>query len=130
MRTVYMDASAVAKLVVREAESDALRAWLGDRPRLVSSALLRTELLRAVRRQEPGHFQRARQVILGIGLHVVDDDVLETAASLNPLALRTLDAIHLATALRVVTELDALVTYDGRMVEGAEHLGLPVASPA
>lgn len=130
MRTVYLDASAAAKLIIDETETDALRAWLGDRPLLVSSALLRTELIRAVRRRQPSLTPRARELVLRVGLREVDASVLESAAMLDPLTLRTLDAIHLATALGLLEVLDALATYDLRMIEGAEQLGLPVASPA
>lgn len=130
MRTVYLDASAAAKLIIDETETDALRAWLGDRPLLVSSALLRAELIRAVRRRQPSLAPRARELVLRVGLREVDAGVLESAAMLDPLTLRTLDAIHLATALGLLEVLDALATYDLRMIEGAKQLGLPVASPA
>lgn len=130
MRTVYLDASGAAKLVVEEAESQALSTWLSDRPLLASSALLRTELTRAVRRREPGLVTRARELLLRIGLREIDSDVLGIAAALSPVSVRTLDAIHLATALGLAAELTALVTYDRRMIEAAALLGLPVASPA
>lgn len=130
MRTVYLDSSGAAKLVVEEAESGALRTWLRDRPLLASSALLKAELIRAVRRREPTLVTRARELLFRIGLRDIDSDVLEAAATLDPLPLRTLDAIHLATALRIGAELDTLVTYDRRMVEAAKLLGLPVTSPA
>jgi len=127
---VYLDASAALKLVVREAESGRLRRWLVDRPERASSALLRTELVRAVRREEPGRLERAALVLRRLTLHQVADDVLAAAARMDPLSLRSLDAIHLATALRLADELEAIVTYDQRMIEAAGALGLPVASPA
>ena len=127
---VYLDASAAAKLTIREAESGAVRSWLRDHPDRVSSSLLRTELIRAVRRAEPAHVEQARRVVGRITLLAVDTDILDNAAMLDPLGLRSLDAIHLATALRLAEELDALVTYDRRMIEAATLLGLPVASPA
>jgi uncharacterized protein len=127
---VYLDASAALKLVVREAESGRLRRWLVDRPERASSALLRTELLRTVRREEPGKLDRAAAVLSRMSLHQVTDDILSAAARMDPLAPRSLDAIHLATALRLADELEAIVTYDQRMIEAAGALGLPVASPA
>lgn len=73
---------------------------------------------------------RAREVIANVTLLAIDEPLLEIAAHLDPPALRSLDAIHIATALRLGDELHALVTYDQRMIEAAERLGLPVASPA
>lgn len=127
---LYLDSSAAVKFVVSEQESAALGAWLPDEIRLTSSALLRTEVLRAVRRQEPGQLERARQTIAKFALHDIDADILESAGRLGPNSLRSLDAIHLATALRLADELEAIVTYDRRVIEGARALGLPVASPA
>lgn len=130
MAVLYLDSSAAVKFVVKEQESAALNAWLPNEVRFTSSALLRTEVLRAVRRQEPAQLGRARQAIAKFALHAIDSDILESAGSLAPSALRSLDAIHLATALRLADELEMIVTYDRRMIEGARALGLPVASPA
>jgi predicted nucleic acid-binding protein len=127
---VYLDASAAARLVIDETESSSLQEWLETRQGRISSVLLRTELLRAARRAAPTRADRARQILLGMNLYEIDDDVIETAAGLDPLGLRTLDAIHLATALRVGSELDAIVSYDRRMIDAARALGLPVASPS
>lgn len=118
------------KLVVREAESDALVAWIRKRSRLASSAILSTEVIRAVRRGEPGSMDQARATIARFNLHGLDPEILDLAGRLDPTSLRSLDAIHLATALRIADELEAIVTYDHRMIEGARLLGLPVASPA
>ncbi|CAN5852170.1 type II toxin-antitoxin system VapC family toxin [soil metagenome] len=127
---LYLDSSAAVKFIVDEEESAALGAWLPDELRLTSSALLRTEVLRAVRRQEPGQLDRAREAIAKFALHDIDADILESAGALAPNSLRSLDAIHLATALRLADELEAIVTYDRRMIAGARALGLPVASPS
>lgn len=127
---VYLDASAAVKLVVREAQSGALRRWLAEHPRRSSSALMRTELLRTVRREEPQRLDRALGVLRKLVLEAIDDEILSTASRVDPIGLRSLDAIHLATALRLADELEAIVTYDRRMIEGARSLGLPVASPA
>lgn len=130
MPTVYLDASAVVKLVVRERESRALQRWLVGRAPITSSALVRTETLRAVRRQEPGHLARAQEVIAAISLQSIDVEILETASRLDPADLRTLDAIHIATAIRLAGDLDAIVTYDQRMIDGLAQLGLQAVAPA
>jgi predicted nucleic acid-binding protein len=127
---VYLDASAAVKLVLNGSESTGLDAWLADRPERVSSALLRTELIRAIGRRVPERLALARRVAARITLIAVDDGLLASAADLEPASLRSLDAIHLATALRLADELEAIVTYDRRMIDGARALGLPVASPA
>jgi predicted nucleic acid-binding protein len=128
--TAYLDSSAAVKLVVREIESDALGAWVRDRVPLASSALLRTELMRAVRRGESHSIERARATVARFNLHALDSEILDLAWRLDPVGLRSLDAIHLATALRLADELEAIVTYDRRMIAGARLLGVPVASPA
>lgn len=130
MSAVYLDTSAAVKLVVREVESAALSAWVRDRTVLASSALLRTELVRAVRRGEPGAIDQARATIARFNLHALDTEILDTAGRLDPVGLRSLDAIHLATALRLADGLEAIVTYDRSMIEAARSFGLPVASPA
>lgn len=125
----YLDASAFVKLIRAEAESDALRTWLASHPERTSSALLRTEVLRAVRMEDAADLARARELLDAVVLVPIDDTVLEAAGLLDPGALRTLAAIHLATARYLGSDVDALVTYHRRMIEGAGRLGLPVASP-
>lgn len=127
--SAYLDSSAGVKLVIEEAESSALRQQLSERNGLVSSALFRTELLRAVRHHSPAGLAVARQLLERLTLLTVDDSILMLAAEVEPVALRALDAIHLSSALRLGSELDVLVTYDRRMIEAAQRLGLPVASP-
>jgi len=127
---VYLDSSAAVKLIVREAESEALESWLRPHDVLTSSALLRTELLRAIRRGAPRRIAEARAALAAFTLRAVDDEILDVAGDIGPSSIRSLDAIHLATALRLATALDAIVTYDRRMIEGAVLLGLPVASPS
>lgn len=127
---MYLDSSAAVKLIVREAESDALESWLRPHDVLASSALLRTELLRAIQRGAPRRIAEARAALAAFTLRAVDDEILDAAGDIGPSSIRSLDAIHLATALRLVTALDAIVTYDRRMIEGAVLLGLPVASPS
>lgn len=125
----YLDASAFVKLIRAEAESEALRTWLASHPERTSSALLRTEVLRAVRIGDTSLLVRARDLLDAVILVPIDDNVLETAGLLDPAALRALDAIHLATARYLESDVDVLVTYNRRMVEGAARLGLPVVSP-
>jgi predicted nucleic acid-binding protein len=127
---VYLDSSALVKLVVSEAESNALRSFLRGRPRRVSSALARTEVIRAVRHLGTRATSRARQVVQRIDLVRLDDALLDAAASLDAAILRSLDAIHLASAQSVAAELEVIVTYDTRMAAGAETVGLPVIAPA
>jgi uncharacterized protein len=127
---VYLDSSAAVKLIVREVESEALERWLRPHDLLASSALVRTELLRAIRRGAPRRIAEARAALGAFTLRAVDDEILDVAGEIAPSFIRSLDAIHLATALRLATELEAIVTYDRRMIEGARLLGLPVASPA
>jgi uncharacterized protein len=126
----YLDASAVVKLLVREAETTALRRRLRSWPRRASSALLRVELLRTVRRAGlPRLMEGARRQLASIDLIRLDDDLLERAAEVQPYTVRPLDAIHLATALGIGGDLAAVVTYDARMGAAAQALGLPVIAP-
>jgi predicted nucleic acid-binding protein len=125
----YLDASAFVKLIRAEAESAALQTWLAAHRERASSALLRTEAVRAVRYTGEAAIGRALELLDAVVLVPIDDSVLEAAALLDPAALRTLDAIHLATARYLGSDVDVLVTYDRRMIEAAGLLGLPVASP-
>jgi predicted nucleic acid-binding protein len=120
----------VVKLLVREAETTALRRRLKDWPHRVSSALLRVELLRTVKRAGlPRLMVGARRQLASIDLVRLDDDLLERAAEIEASTIRSLDAIHLATALSLGSDLAAVVTYDSRMSTAAQALGLPVIAP-
>jgi len=127
---VYLDSSALVKTVVAERESAALRRFLRSHPLRLACALARTEVIRAVRHLGPKVTARARQVVQRIDLVRVDDALLDAAGALDPAILRSLDAIHLASALSVAAELEAVVTYDARMAAGAALLGLRVVAPA
>ena len=130
MSALYLDSSAFVKLAVEEPETAALRGFLADRAgRRVSSALLRTESLRAVRHLGADALASVREGLRRIDLVAIDDRILEAAGTLEPRVLRTLDAIHLATSLAVGDDLDTIVTYDDRMVEAARFLGLSTATP-
>ena len=130
MSALYLDSSAFVKVVVEEAESAALRGFLAaSDARRVSSALLRTEALRAVRHLGPEALATVREGLRRVELIAIDDRILDAAGMLEPRILRALDAIHLATALAVGDDLDAVVTYDERMVAAAALIGVPAASP-
>jgi len=127
----YIDTSALAKLVVAEAESDSLRLWLAERPRQpVACDLARTELLRAVRRAAPDRVVQARAVLDGVTLLEVTTAMFEEAGRLDPTALRSLDTIHLAAAFAIGDDLEGLVTYDDRLAAAAEANGIAVSAPA
>lgn len=130
MSAVYLDSSAFVKLVVAEGETTAMRAFLAGRAaRRVSSALLRTESLRAVRHLGPDALAMVREGLRRIDLIAIDDRILDAAGTLEPQVLRTLDAVHLATAMAIGDDLEVIVTYDERMIEAARLVGLPTASP-
>lgn len=123
----YLDSSALVKLVDVEPESQALKRHLAAHPSRVSSALSTAEVIRAARRHGPKAVRRARVILDQLDLLAVNPEVLDAAGMLDPLALRTLDAIHLASALRL--EAGELVTYDVRMARAAETVGLSAFSP-
>ena len=126
----YADTSALAKLVLREPGSAALRAALRDAGELVASALVTTELTRAARRVRPDLGPRIAALLDTLFLVDLDRDILTAAAALPPPEVRTLDAIHVATALVLGDALDAVVTYDSRMGEAARAAGLAVIAPS
>lgn len=126
---VYLDASALVKLAVREKEPAALRRYLRRRRPVVSSALARTEVVRAVLPSGDEAVGRARAVLQRIDLVRLNDRILEAAGLLRPIQLRSLDAIHLATAQELGDEVTALVTYDDRQFDAAGELGFKVVRP-
>ena len=127
---VYLDSSALVKLVVHERESSALRRFLRTQPERASCALARTEVLRAVRHLGPAAVNRARRILRRVDLIRLDDSLLDAAGMLDPRILRSLDAVHLAAAQLIAPELDAIVTYDRRVADGALLLGFHVEIPA
>ena len=129
MPAVYLDSSAIVKLAVLEPESDALRRHLRRRP-LVSSALARTEVLRALLPSGETALAAGRRVLIRLDLVRVSDRVLTLAGALLPGELRSLDAIHLATAGRLGSDLGEIVTYDDRMSIAARAMGYRVSAPA
>ena len=126
---VYLDSSALVKLVVVEPESSALRRYLAAEPERASCALARVEVIRAVRLHGPSTVSRAQRLLQRLNLVEVDDELLEAAAALDPRILRSLDTIHVAAAQLLGEELTAVVTYDRRMAAAAQLLDLTVAAP-
>lgn len=125
----YLDSSAIVKLVVREPESLALRRFLRRRQPLISSALVRTEVLRALLPAGDEAVTRARIVLQRLDLVRVNDRILNGAGLLRPPEVRSIDAIHLATARELGDEVTALVTYDDRMATVARGLGYRIVQP-
>jgi uncharacterized protein len=128
---IYLDSSALAKLALTGPESAELARWLAERDGqpLVSSALHRAEVPRAVWQAEPGALPRSYKVIKRIARVALSPDVLDDSATLPPQELGPAHAIHLASALAVKRDLTAFVSYDGPLLVAARDAGLPVASP-
>jgi predicted nucleic acid-binding protein len=129
-RATYLDSSAIVKLAVAEPESAALRRYLRRRQSLVSSALAKTEVARALLPLGEPAVRRGQEVLARLELIRVSDRILAAAASLLPAELRTLDAIHLATARRLAADLARLMTYDERLRAAAVATGCPVSAPS
>jgi len=129
---IYLDSSALVKLAVTEPESAALARWLAERADqpLVSSALHRAEVARAVWRAEPGALPRSYRVMKRIARVALSADVLDDSATMQPQDLDAAQAIHLASALALKRDLVAFVSYDSELAAAARDAGLPVASPA
>jgi uncharacterized protein len=128
---IYLDSSALVKLALTEPESADLADWLAERADqpLVSSALLRAEVPRAIWLAEPGALPRAYRLIRRIARVALTAEVLDNSATLPPQALSPAQAIHLASALAMGPEITAFVAYDEDLLAAAADAGLPVASP-
>jgi predicted nucleic acid-binding protein len=128
---IYLDSSALLKLVRVELHSVELTSWLAERPDtpVVSSALAQVEVLRSCRRIDERLLGPARAVLAVLDLVPLDDGVLGAAAELPDHGLRTLDAVHLASALSLDPDLETFVAYDARLVAAAGAAGLAVAQP-
>jgi predicted nucleic acid-binding protein len=126
----YADTSAVVKLVVAEPESAALRAWLLEPGReLVACDLVRTELFRVVRRVAPEVMVQARRVLETITLVQVSTSMFESAGRVDPVDLRSLDAVHLAAVLDIGDDLEGVLTYDERLAAAANLHGIRTVAP-
>jgi predicted nucleic acid-binding protein len=127
---IYIDTSAVLKLVHLEAETGALRTWLARHSDdLVSSALVRTEARRALLRNDPGALPDLPAILSVIAQIPVSEAILDAAAMFPEPLLRSLDAIHLASA-QSITAVTAVLAYDKHLIDAARNAGLTVASPA
>jgi uncharacterized protein len=125
----YLDTSAALKLLVEEAESDALaRAIDREGPDLVACWLLETEMRRAAHREPALTQQAVTELLEGIDLYEVPSALFREAGLLAGTQLRSLDALHLAAAVRI--GVDRVVTYDARMAGSAEFLGINTVAPA
>jgi len=126
---IYIDTSALLKLVHPQAESMPLRTWLARHPDdLISSALIRAESRRALLRNDPAGLANLPRVLSVIAQIPVTEEVLDRAAMLPDPGLRTLDAIHLASA-QMTPGVHTMLAYDKRLAEAARNAGVTVASP-
>jgi uncharacterized protein len=129
---IYLDSAAVVKLVHAESESQALRDWLDERADTgwISSTLVEVESFRALARHAPEAVARLHPVLDLIDLVDLDPSIRILAQTLRPVTVRSLDAIHLGTALRIRSRLTSFVTYDKRLADAATGAGLTVDMPA
>lgn len=128
---IYLDSSALLKLVHEEGESDALEQWLsvrGGAP-VVSSELARLEVIRACRRVDAEALPEARALLAGIDLIPITGSIIDEAADMSGITLRSLDAIHLASAVSIGAALAFFVTYDSRLDAAASAVGLSTDQP-
>ena len=128
MRIWYLDTSALAKLVRPEAETRALRRWLGRR-RWIVSDLHRTELRRAAWRAGGRAPARAERLLAESDVLRIDAEVFDRAGRMEPAALRALDALHLAAATNLGPDLSGIVGYDERLLRAAADARIPTVSP-
>jgi predicted nucleic acid-binding protein len=129
-RATYLDSSAIVKLAVREPESTALRRYLRRKRPLVTSALARTEVLRALLPFGAAAVAHGEDALTRLDVVRVNDRLLRAAGMLLPFELRSLDAIHLATAAALGADLARVCTYDERMAGAAAGLGMTVVAPS
>lgn len=128
-RSVYVDASALARLLVDEEEGNALRAFLAPFARQVTSIVGRVEVERTVARRAPSRLYEVAGLLDDLVIVGLEPQIAAASATIGPPALRTLDAIHLASAAALGSDLEAFVTYDRHLAEAARDRGMPVASP-
>jgi hypothetical protein len=127
---LYLDSSAIIKLVFEEPETSSLSDFLHDWPTRASSVVASVEVLRTTALVGDGLVARhARTILARVHLVRPDDGLLSAAARVEPSSLRALDAIHLATALSLGSELSGMVVYDRRLAEAARGAGLTVWAP-
>lgn len=129
---LYLDSSALVKLVLPETETEALLAALKDWPDRVASELALVEVMRASRRasDDEAIHRRAADVLGGIHLLRLDSEILRRASELSPALLRSLDAIHLAAALSIQSDVGGFAVYDGTLTDAAREQGFRIIAPA
>lgn len=129
---IYLDSAAVVKLVHAEPESQALRDWLDERAETgwISSVLVEIESFRALARHAPAAVARLHLVLDQIEMLDLSPRIRILAQTVQPATVRSLDAIHLGTALHVRSVLTSFVTYDKRLLDVAVAAGLPALAPA
>jgi len=129
---IYLDSSALLRMLIDEPESESLALWLASRTDIpkVSSELARVELIRACRRIDEEIVPGARRLLSGLDLAPVTSEVIEQATRAGDRTVRSLDAIHLASAMMLRSDLSAFVVYDRRLRKAAEAEGLAVSDPA
>lgn len=130
MAGIYLDTSALGRVLLGEPDAPAVLRDIGAFDQRVSSRLMRIELRRLAVRE--GRLADADQLLAGVALVPVDEELLATAETVPPASVATLEAIHLVTALRLshAGSVDAIMTYDMRLADGARHHGLTVLAPA
>lgn len=128
---IYLDSSALLKLLFEEDESAALERWMSERAAAptVSSELAKVEVVRATRRLDTAAVPAARALVSQLDLIPLSGALIDAAVDAGGPALRTLDALHLASALSIRTELTAFVAYDNRLIAAADAAGLEPTRP-
>jgi predicted nucleic acid-binding protein len=130
MTAVYVDTSAVGRVLLGEPDAPAVLRDLADFDQHVASRLMRVELRRLALREKM--LEAADQLLAGVALVPLDDAILTSSETIHPATVATLDAIHLVTALRLASAgvLETIMTYDARLADGAQEHGLYVLAPA
>jgi predicted nucleic acid-binding protein len=130
MTAVYVDTSAVGRVLLGEPDAPAVLRDLADFDQHVASRLMRVELRRLALREKM--LEAADQLLTGVALVPLDDAILTSSETVHPATVATLDAIHLVTALRLASAgvLETIMTYDARLADGAQEHGLHVLAPA
>jgi uncharacterized protein len=128
---IYLDSSALLKLLYEEAESAALADWLSARAGvpMVSSELAKVEVLRVCRRLNADTLPEAKMLLAQLDLIPMTSDVIDEAAEVGGVMLRSLDAIHLASALAIRADLSTFIAYDHRLGGAASAAGFELLAP-
>jgi predicted nucleic acid-binding protein len=128
MRNIYIDSSAILKMIIKEKESDAIISIA--RARFITSEISRVEVIRAVLKYEPSALKSAAQVLKNINYVKIDSQTLVQAERLpDRINLRALDAIHIAVAAKMGLKINSILTYDKQMAKAAKALGFEVMAP-